>query len=702
MKKTIITLLLILSQTVLLSQGGWEVIYTSEYTYGPYFKDISFFDEHTGWVLTQTNVRKTTNAAQSWINYNISHNNYNSMNCFQFLNKDTGWVLEEKYLIFTTNSGANWVTIDTTSSGVKGMFFRDIYNGWYCGLNGMIKKTTNGGHNWSSLNSGTTNNLNSIAFADNEFGVCGGDWGTILWTTNGGVNWNLYTDIYTGFFTGVKFTGNQTCLVTGTGTIIYRTTNSGVNWLPHFTNYSIQNSVEFSSANTGYIFGSPFAYLKTTNSGINWFQNNASGLFAQVYSASITPANTFWCASDSGIIFRSTDNGNNWNVAHREYITKEDLKSVCFIDQVTGIAVGTYGVLLNTTNGGINWSYHNLGNENTLNTIKFVNSSTGFIGGAQGYLGIVLKTTDSGNNWQQVYLDSSRINSIHFMNSNTGWCAGNFGAVIKTTNGGNSWVKTAITTTPPISYIYVNDVFFINENTGFIGGNGMFKTTNGGMNWYRVSIFTIMSLQFVGNTGFALSSSSGNFMKSTNLGENWITYAVEGSNRKDLYFINSETGWLNTSNIIRKTTNGGLNWSVQNTDSNSISVNSIFFIDENHGWVVGDYGGIMRTTNGGIGITPISTEVPERFMLLQNYPNPFNPVTKIRFNIPAFAETTRRVVSLKIYDVLGKEIAVLVNQQLKPGIYEIDWNAENITSGVYFYSLSTDNYKQTRKMVIVK
>jgi hypothetical protein len=103
-----------------------------------------------------------------------------------------------------------------------------------------------------------------------------------------------------------------------------------------------------------------------------------------------------------------------------------------------------------------------------------------------------------------------------------------------------------------------------------------------------------------------------------------------------------------------------------------------------------------------IGIEPISTEIPQKFELFQNYPNPFNPTTKIRFNIPAFVETTRRVVSLRIYDALGKEIAVLVNQNLKPGIYEIDWNAENIPSGVYFYSLVTNEFTQTKKMVVLK
>ncbi len=106
-----------------------------------------------------------------------------------------------------------------------------------------------------------------------------------------------------------------------------------------------------------------------------------------------------------------------------------------------------------------------------------------------------------------------------------------------------------------------------------------------------------------------------------------------------------------------------------------------------------------------IGIEPISTEIPLKFELFQNYPNPFNPVTKIKFHIPlsrGVDGVAGRGVLLKIYDVLGKEIAVLVNEQLKPCIYEINWNSENLPSGVYFYSLITNEFTQTKKMVVVK
>jgi hypothetical protein len=107
-----------------------------------------------------------------------------------------------------------------------------------------------------------------------------------------------------------------------------------------------------------------------------------------------------------------------------------------------------------------------------------------------------------------------------------------------------------------------------------------------------------------------------------------------------------------------------------------------------------------------IGLEPISTEIPQKYELFQNYPNPFNPVTNIRFQIPPLnlplKGGDKEGVVLKIYDLLGREIAVLVNENLKPGIYEINWDASNFPSGVYFYSLITNEFTQTKKMVVVK
>ena len=94
---------------------------------------------------------------------------------------------------------------------------------------------------------------------------------------------------------------------------------------------------------------------------------------------------------------------------------------------------------------------------------------------------------------------------------------------------------------------------------------------------------------------------------------------------------------------------------------------------------------------------PISTEIPKSYNLAQNYPNPFNPSTKIKFGVPKNGE-----VRLVIYDVIGKEVATLVNEHLNAGTYESEWNASNFPSGVYFYKLVSEDFTQTKKLVLIK
>lgn len=98
-----------------------------------------------------------------------------------------------------------------------------------------------------------------------------------------------------------------------------------------------------------------------------------------------------------------------------------------------------------------------------------------------------------------------------------------------------------------------------------------------------------------------------------------------------------------------------------------------------------------------IGIINISTNIPDNFSLKQNYPNPFNPQTKIRFAVKKASFT-----ELKVFDILGREVETLVSENLKPGEYEADFTAGRLTSGVYFYRLTSDGYSETRKMVLVK
>jgi hypothetical protein len=105
--------------------------------------------------------------------------------------------------------------------------------------------------------------------------------------------------------------------------------------------------------------------------------------------------------------------------------------------------------------------------------------------------------------------------------------------------------------------------------------------------------------------------------------------------------------------------------------------------------------------NYTVGIKPINSFVPNLYALYQNYPNPFNPVTKIKFDVGKVSQSSS-VVTLKIYDLTGRQIETLVNESLQPGTYEVSFDGSRLTSGVYFYQLISGNYIETKKMVMIK
>jgi hypothetical protein len=108
------------------------------------------------------------------------------------------------------------------------------------------------------------------------------------------------------------------------------------------------------------------------------------------------------------------------------------------------------------------------------------------------------------------------------------------------------------------------------------------------------------------------------------------------------------------------------------------------------------------TSASSIGIEPISTNIPEEFSLFQNYPNPFNPTTTIKFRIPLNVKRETSDVKLIVYNVLGHQVAELVNQKLSAGSYKVDFDGSNLPSGVYFYTISTTGFTQTKRMILLK
>ena len=94
--------------------------------------------------------------------------------------------------------------------------------------------------------------------------------------------------------------------------------------------------------------------------------------------------------------------------------------------------------------------------------------------------------------------------------------------------------------------------------------------------------------------------------------------------------------------------------------------------------------------------------LPNQFYLYQNYPNPFNPSTKIRYTIPAVGTSLMKFVQLKVYDVLGNEVTTLVNEEKPTGYYEVNFNASQLASGIYFYKIQAGSFVSTKKMILLR
>jgi type IX secretion system substrate protein len=162
----------------------------------------------------------------------------------------------------------------------------------------------------------------------------------------------------------------------------------------------------------------------------------------------------------------------------------------------------------------------------------------------------------------------------------------------------------------------------------------------------------------------------------------------------------------------KRSANGGISWDSDLRLTNNPANSQFPFISASgtavHAVWTDDRDGnqeiyYKRNPTGNVlGITPINSEIPESYNLLQNFPNPFNPSTKIKFEIPNSKSETNPKTEIRIYDVTGKMVETIVNEDLKPGTYEVTWNAAKYSSGVYFYKMISGNFTETKKMLMIK
>jgi photosystem II stability/assembly factor-like uncharacterized protein len=403
---------------------------------------------------------------------------------------------------------------------------------------------------------------------------------------------------------------------------------------------------------------------------------------------------------------------SQWVQQYTGLVSGDHLLDVSFINKNTGWACGSGGKIIKTTNAGTNWILQNTGITNKeLVGIHAVDSEYVY---CVGFFQTILKTTNGGTNWTVIrngpWGQGASFEGLYFLNHNTGWMLRNE-YVIRTNDGCSSFDSTHI------NFSYLRDIYFKDALTGVMcsDGAGVFKSIDGGVTWNQISIPQtttetpdFFKESFIGNTGWVIGRATNtpglgpNVWRTTNFGSNWDTigrvpypYTLENY---CVFFSCLNTGWCGGSNgWMLKSTNGGINWIQQNVTGGF--KRSIFMYSDSIGWVVGASGLVLYTTTSGqyMGVKKVSGEVPLSYQLFQNYPNPFNSQTNIEFEIAVSDK-----YALSVYEILGRKIEVLFSEYKKPGRYEINYNAGNLSSGIYFYTLSSSKEILTNKFILIK
>ncbi len=386
-----------------------------------------------------------------------------------------------------------------------------------------------------------------------------------------------------------------------------------------------------------------------------------------------------WIAGDSGVILKTTNSGLNWSLQNRN--TSYYFNDIFFVDRNIGWALawrynfnqfGTF--FFKTTNGGLNWTSTLYPDTMVFaQTIFFLNQNTGYFGTASSPFRTIYKTTNAGVNWSPGNIDSGFVSNfpvrdIFFLNANTGVAVGGFIDIAAvawyTTNAGNNWISAPIGSEPLFCVRYINNKF-IAMGGDFEYGLSYAETSNSGVNWnYKnIDIF-----------GMALS------FDFRNVNEGW---ASSGFSQKLVY-----------------TTDAGVRWfPVDSPDSST--VNWLQFANENIGYAVCNKGKILKYSTS-TGIIKFENEITDNFVLHPNFPNPFNSSTLISYSIPSGGD-----IKIEIIDITGRNIKTISRQLEEQGRYYEKLELNEITSGIYFYRVtllrgSSDMSSRTGKMIFLK
>ncbi len=595
-------------------------------------------------------------------------------------------------ILETTDYGVSWTpkTVDYNPNFNDVAWQALFHNIYVVGYYGVVYKNSGVGTEFELLDGGTRHWIQSLYFLDDNSG------------------WAVGGDLFFGTNEGV----------------ILKTTDGGLNWDEQSTPLLL-NDVDFANENEGWAVGKNGTIRHTINGGETW-ASQSGPVSSDLNSLCFIDENYGWAVGDYGEIINTTNGGSTWSGQTNP--ASGNLWGVSFVDENHGWAAGDFATILCTTDGGQSWLEQdaNASQSFRFTSVQFINKNNGWISAIYGR---IFRTTDGGENWQEIETaDMETLMSVHFIDQNNGWAAGEYGTIVRSSDGGLTWEYQS----SGVAANTLTSVFFLDNAKGWVTGEGgtiIYTEDGGGEVSFNIFIKHDLSIPVPdpGQVSDVLTIDISP-LRPADLSLTSVEVIIDSlihTNVSDLILLLSHE--QTTDTLFLQTGGAGSNFigcrlsdaAVLSIDESNAPFTGTFKphsplsafsgMDPNGDWILtivdavsGNSGtlkswGLKLFFNVPTGIQSDYSNTPAEYLVFQNYPNPFNPGTTIRWHMPE-----SEFVTLKIYDVLGREITTLVNEELNAGEHETIFNASALSSGIYFYQFKAGKYIKTKKMILIK